>query len=355
MSTSEKHTSWTVRHDFGWDSGFYRFAETIRSLTSGACNHKHIYSLVGTKGRYVNHASPAVRKRTAAALSRLTHSSRYAADFRKSYAEDSSVFSRGATGLVNMLHECSDLDDAGLYTYLLDRSWPELRTGLESEARGGRDIDCRRLAFESDAVERWGAEQLALGRAPLAEFIAACFRTMAFGCLDDRFARTLCSRTPKSLDGIDPPRDAADPAAACLVRISGGEAEPSLAPISGVWRVDAAQPFSIGRFSSCDVIEADPAVSRLHCRVYALEGSWYLEDGGSRHGTQVLRGRLGSAPTVVFDSATESVPCAFRLKFGDRIVLAGRVTYWFCALDAYALAIGPDSPKPMMTRRPTAL
>lgn len=341
MSTSQKQTeNRTAQHEAGWDSGFYRFAETIRSLTSGACNHKHIYALVGTKGRYINHASPAVRKRTAAALSRLMHSSRYAADFRESYAEDSSVFSRGATGLVDMLHGHSRLDDAGLYAYLLEHAWPELKAGLESEARGGRDIDCRRLAFESDAVERWGSEQLALGRAPLAEFIAACFRTMAFGCLDDRFARTLCSRTPESLDGIDPPGDDPDPVAACLVRISGGDAEPSLAPVSGAWRVDAARPFSIGRFSSCDAIEADPAVSRLHCRVYALDGSWFLEDGGSRHGTQVLRGRLGSTPTVAFDSAAESGPRAFPLHFGDRIVLAGRVTYWFCALDAHALTIG---------------
>ena len=342
MSGSAKETSATAaaQHDFGWDSGFYRFAEAIRGLTGGACNHKHIYALVGTKGRYINHASPAVRKRTAAALSRLTHSSRYAADFRESYAEDSSVFSRGATELVQMLHEHSHLDDAGLYACLLDHAWPELMRGLESEARGGRDIDCRRLAFESDAVERWGAEQLALGRAPLAEFLAACFRTMAFGCLDDRFARTLCSRTPESLEGIVPPEDDPDPDAACLVRIQGGDAEPSLASLSGAWRVDAARPFSIGRFSSCDAIEADPAVSRLHCRVYALDGSWFLEDGGSRHGTQVLRGGLGRAPAVVFDSTAESGPRAFPLRFGDRIVLAGRVTYWFCALDAHALTIG---------------
>lgn len=342
MSGSSTQTACeqAARHEFGWDSGFYRFAESIRDLTSGACNHKHIYALVGTKGRYINHASPAVRKRTAAALSRLTHSSRYAADFRESYAEDSSVFSRGAAGLADMLREHGRLDDAGLYAYLLDHAWPELKAGLESEARGGRDIDCRRLAFEFDAVERWGSEQLALGRAPLAEFLAACFRTMAFGCLDDRFARTLCSRTPESLEGVAPPGERTDPEAACLVRVLGGETEPALAPISGAWRVDAARPFSIGRFSSCDAIEADPAVSRLHCRVYALDGAWFLEDGGSRHGTKVLRGGSGDGPAVVFDSAAERGPRAFPLDFGDRIVLAGRVTYWFCALDAHALTIG---------------
>lgn len=185
-------------HEHGWDSAFYRFAESIRDLTCGGCNHKHIYALVGTRGRYINHTNPIVRKRTAAALSRLMHSSRYAADMRKGYADDSSVFSQAATSLIEMLRNATDLDDAGLFDYVLHTSWPELLRGLESERRAGREIDPLRMACESREVVRWGEQQVACGRAPLAELLAACFRTMAFGCLDDRFARTLCSRTPKS-------------------------------------------------------------------------------------------------------------------------------------------------------------
>ena len=322
-------------HEHGWDSAFYRFAETIRNLTCGGCNHKHIYALVGTRGRYINHTNPIVRKRTAAALSRLMHSSRYAADMRKGYADDSSVFSRAAASLIDMLRNATDLDDAGLFDFVLHTSWPELLRGLESERRAGREIDPLRMACESREVVRWGEQQAACGRAPLAELLAACFRTMAFGCLDDRFARTLCSRTPQELQ--EPP-DAGDERAqdgACLIRVGDGGGPCVL----GVWCVDADRPFSIGRFSSCDAIEADPVVSRLHCRVFMLDDTWFLEDGGSTHGTRVLRD-AGGGLACVFDSGEGDGPRTFPLEFGDRIVLAGRSTYWFCARDAHVLTIG---------------
>lgn len=322
-------------HEHGWDSAFYRFAESIRDLTCGGCNHKHIYALVGTRGRYINHTNPIVRKRTAAALSRLMHSSRYAADMRKGYADDSSVFSRAAASLIDMLRNATDLDDAGLFDFVLHTSWPELLRGLESERRAGREIDPLRMTCESREVVRWGEQQAACGHAPLAELLAACFRTMAFGCLDDRFARTLCSRTPQELQE---PSDAGDERAqdgACLVRVADGDGP----CILGVWCVDADRPFSIGRFSSCDAIEADPVVSRLHCRVFMLDDTWFLEDGGSTHGTRVLRD-AGGGLTCVFDSGEGDGPRTFPLEFGDRIVLAGRSTYWFCARDAHVLTIG---------------
>lgn len=145
-------------HEHGWDSAFYRFAETIRNLTCGGCNHKHIYALVGTRGRYINHSNPVVRKRTAAALSRLMHSSRYAADMQQGYADDSSVFSKAATSLIEMLHETTKLDDAELFDYALHTSWPELLRGLESERRAGREVDPLRMACESREVVRWGEQ-----------------------------------------------------------------------------------------------------------------------------------------------------------------------------------------------------
>lgn len=322
-------------HEHGWDSAFYRFAESIRDLTCGGCNHKHIYALVGTRGRYINHTNPIVRKRTAAALSRLMHSSRYAADMRKGYADDSSVFSQAAASLIEMLRNATDLDDAGLFDFVLHTSWPELLHGLESERRAGREIDPLRMACESREVVRWGEQQAACGRAPLAELLAACFRTMAFGCLDDRFARTLCSRTPQELQAPPDTGDGRAQDGACLVRVADGDGPCVL----GVWCVDADRPFSIGRFSSCDAIEADPVVSRLHCRVFMLDDTWFLEDGGSTHGTRVLRD-TGGGLTCVFDSGEGDGPRTFPLEFGDRIVLAGRSTYWFCARDAHVLTIG---------------
>ena len=322
-------------HEHGWDSAFYRFAESIRDLTCGGCNHKHIYALVGTRGRYINHTNPIVRKRTAAALSRLMHSSRYAADMRKGYADDSSVFSQAAASLIDMLRNATDLDDAGLFDFVLHTSWPELLRGLESERRAGREIDPLRMTCESREVVRWGEQQAACGRAPLAELLAACFRTMAFGCLDDRFARTLCSRTPQELQEPPDTGDGRAQDGACLVRVADGDG----LCVLGVWCVDADRPFSIGRFSSCDAIEADPVVSRLHCRVFMLDGTWFLEDGGSTHGTRVLRD-AGGGPACVFDSGEGDGPRTFPLEFGDRIVLAGRSTYWFCARDAHVLTIG---------------
>ena len=100
----------------------------------------------------------------------------------------------------------------------------------------------------------------------------------------------------------------------------------------------AASNISAQRGSSRSML-ADPVVSRLHCRVFMLDGTWCLEDGGSTHGTRVLRG-ADDALSCVFDSGGEKGPRAFPLEFGDRIVLAGRITYWFCARDAHVLTIG---------------
>ena len=98
------------------------------------------------------------------------------------------------------------------------------------------------------------------------------------------------------------------------------------------WVVDAGRPFSIGRYADCDAIETDPFVSRLHCRIFHQDGAWYVEDSHSSHGTCVVRGETAEASRTVFDSRTADSP-VFGLSFGDRIVLAGRVTYWFRSLE----------------------
>ena len=47
----------------GWYTAFYRYAEFLRNITSGAINHKNLYAYVGLNGRYVNNPNPRLRKR----------------------------------------------------------------------------------------------------------------------------------------------------------------------------------------------------------------------------------------------------------------------------------------------------
>jgi len=52
--------------------------------------------------------------------------------------------------------------------------------------------------------------------------------------------------------------------------------------------------FFIGRASECRVRFYDPLVSRKHARVFLLDGTWHLEDLGSRNGTTVNGHRIES-------------------------------------------------------------
>jgi len=49
----------------------------------------------------------------------------------------------------------------------------------------------------------------------------------------------------------------------------------------------------IGRHRSCDVVLADPSVSRRHARVFFRDGSWVLQDLESTNGTVVNGVRVG--------------------------------------------------------------
>lgn len=319
---------------FGWDSAFFRFAESVRTLTRGTVNYKFVYALVGVSGRYVNHASPIVRKRTAASLSRLMHSSRYATDLRESYQQDGSVFARAAHELAARARRAQSTNDAALVEAFIGSIWEEIRQGLVSEQLGGRDISLARVERETTALRAWVRVQLASDRAPLDELIAACFHMMAFGHLDERFARSLCSRTPVSMEGMGARPICPRADEACLIRTRPEGA----APVSGVWRLSADHPFSIGRYTDCDAIEVDPLISRVHCRVYRIGDAWYVEDSGSRYGTRVLRGTGPGFLPAVFDSrkpdaSTGRGLATCRLEFGDCIELSGRVVYWFRSID----------------------
>lgn len=53
--------------------------------------------------------------------------------------------------------------------------------------------------------------------------------------------------------------------------------------------------YIIGRDPDCDIVVADPYVSRKHAKIFYREGKWFIEDIGSRNGTFVdgedIRGR----------------------------------------------------------------
>lgn len=320
-----------AKHESSWDSAFYRFAEGIRSLSRGAINYKILYALVGTNGRYVNHSNALVRKRTAAAFSRLIHSSRYADDLRESYHRDDEVFSYAASELVEELRRTSEQDDAAIMDALLGTLMDGVQQGLLNEQLSGRmDVSRIRLRRELGALSAWCHAAKVGGEIPLEELVAAIFHLLAFGRLDERFARTLFDATPA--EGAQDDVLANEPefdrvGDACLIRVRDDRS----APLDGIWRVRADEPFTIGRYTDCDAIEADPLVSRLHCRIYCDDGTWYVEDTHSCHGTRVLRGDSAASSTVVFDSEQSESP-VYKLAFGDRIELAGRVMYWFRSL-----------------------
>lgn len=329
-----------------WNSAFYRFAEAVRELTHGAVNYKEVYALVGTRGRYINHVSPVVRKRTAAHLSRLMHSSRYAADLRERFGNDPEVFQAAAIELVAALRKSAQMTDAELTEAFIGPVWKEIQTGLSNESLAGRpDINLKRVEFEHDGLVGWARSIMERDCSPLVDLISNYLFVIAFGCLDERFSRTLAPRTPVDPAGPeaiehqrDRERQGLDKPCAYVARLVAG----TRGAISGMWRIDSETPFTIGRYTDCDAIERFPFVSRMHCRIYYLDGSWYVQDAASSHGTRVLRGDAEGAISVVFDSQRGERSAADRggapigratstclLRFGDIIELAGASRYVF--------------------------
>jgi hypothetical protein len=70
------------------------------------------------------------------------------------------------------------------------------------------------------------------------------------------------------------------------------------------WTGDQAE-LLIGRHYSCDIVLADPSVSRRHARVIFRDGGWIIQDLASTNGTMVNGAIVGR--------------CA--LQPGDRLVL----------------------------------
>lgn len=313
--------------DRGWHTALYYFAEHIRSLSRGRVNHKVLYSYLGTNGHYINHDNPTIRKRTAAVLSRLVHSRRYVEDFRASYERNPQVFDDAARLLCADLCDGADCNIEDLVFYFCGPLWNDVQRGLEHEREDGRvELRLDRIANEMSSLFAWcGKQPAARSEDLLAVLASSYFHLMTFGYLDERFMCELADETPLTIpegNNDDPNRVARREDCACLVKYASDEPD----ALDNWWTVVSAHPFSIGRYTDCDIIATNPCVSRRHCRIVGEGGRWLLEDQGSVHGSRVLR-----EGHVVYDSARDGAG-SFELAFGDRLVLAGASSYWFGGL-----------------------
>ena len=323
-ANTERLGSFDVPHEArGWHTALYYFAEHMRSLSHGCVNHKILYSYIGMNGHYINHDNPTIRKRTAAVLSRLMHSRRYAEDFRISFEADPDVFDKGALLLCAALCDKSGCDPAETVQYFRTDLWRDVEQGLRNEREDGRaELNLDRATNEMRLMLGWSEIQpVEASREVLSVLVSTYFYLMTFGCVNERLVRLLVDATPD-----EAPAPAKHPPArlreecACLIRYD----EKATAVVSW-WTVEATHPLAIGRYSDSDVIEPNPYVSRSHCRISFQNGAWLLTDEGSTHGTCVLR-----AGQVAFDTARDGRG-PFQLALNDRIVLAKTSFYWFGA------------------------
>ncbi|MEX1265226.1 MAG: FHA domain-containing protein [Actinomycetota bacterium] len=91
-------------------------------------------------------------------------------------------------------------------------------------------------------------------------------------------------------------------------RKGGAAAEPAMppGPAAVVVHAEGAKPRTVavsgnmvvGRAAECELALDDTFVSQQHARLFAKDGSWYVEDLGSTNGTFVNDQRLG-APAMV--------------------------------------------------------
>jgi pSer/pThr/pTyr-binding forkhead associated (FHA) protein len=68
--------------------------------------------------------------------------------------------------------------------------------------------------------------------------------------------------------------------------------------LDGRRSVALAESVTIGRAATCDLVVADNYVSNVHARIYAKDGTFWLEDLGSTNGTYVNRGKV-SVPVAI--------------------------------------------------------
>lgn len=303
-----------------WYTAFYCFAEHMRVFTDGRVNHKVLYSHVGTKGYYINHENPSIRKSCAASLSRMMHSQKYIEDFQLSFKKNPAVFDDAALAVGEEFAQATGLEDAELIAALSEIMWPDIAWGLANEFGSWRtDLSLKRVEREVESllgmVKYTESFQ---SRAGVKLILSSFFHVMTFGCLEERLMYRLSDETPLMvLSKTTPPRVSAHQA--CLIKQSGSNI------LEGLWKITPDQPFVIGRYTDCDVIETNQYVSRMHCRINCRSGTWLFEDLGSRHGSKIIR-----KDEAVFDSTVAHAGVLFELEHGDRIALAADTSqFWF--------------------------
>ncbi|MHC4821499.1 MAG: FHA domain-containing protein, partial [Planctomycetota bacterium] len=85
------------------------------------------------------------------------------------------------------------------------------------------------------------------------------------------------------------PVSVSTPRAALRLRVTKG-------PGTGAVRLfKPGKPYSVGRSEGADLCIPDAKISRLHCRLVAKGGGWFLEDLHSRNGTFVDGKRVGES------------------------------------------------------------
>src|SRR5512145_2671088 len=56
--------------------------------------------------------------------------------------------------------------------------------------------------------------------------------------------------------------------------------------------IPVSRSVTLGRQSQCDIVLSDSMVSRNHLRIEQVDGTWWVEDLGSSHGTYLEEARL---------------------------------------------------------------
>jgi hypothetical protein len=79
------------------------------------------------------------------------------------------------------------------------------------------------------------------------------------------------------------------------VRATAGFAQPAKLPMLLVLDRAEDERLLIGRHPACDIVVADPSVSRRHAQLTFRDGVWILQDLASTNGTAVNGERVGRA------------------------------------------------------------
>lgn len=303
----------------GWYTAMYYFSEHIRDISEGAINYKVLYSLVGTKGHYVNHSNAAVRVSSAPELSRLIHSEHYAEDLERSHDDNECVFDNGAASLYTMLINLTWISEDELFARLSGETWKDVAVGFANEKSQGRPgLDLVRINREMQSLfEHYGTVALENRAQWLVNILSSYFHALCYGYIDVKLARLLAAETIPVVDGLPFLSNTRNGEEACLVRICGKAA------IGGIWKLDPSKETTIGRYTDCDIAETAKCVSRLHCSIFRKEEGWVLKDIASSYGTTVIRGNERIALREGSNAASVV------LCHGDMLMLASQACYWF--------------------------